>query len=214
MFNQKHKITNSILLLLFFSSFLFISALAIAKNENNKTSNTTDVTQAELLAQCPLSDGFDFPVGKPNAKGYYNAQKFGRNAHLGDDWNGRGGGNTDLGDPIYAVSDGIVFFAEDVKGGWGNVVRIYHNYGTKQQPRYIESFYAHLDKILVSKNTIVKKGQKIGTIGNVNGLYLAHLHLEIRDDINLPIGRGYSKNTKGYVDPTQFIRKHRKIKQP
>ncbi len=24
-----------------------------------------------------LSDGFDFPVGKPNAEGYYNAQSFG-----------------------------------------------------------------------------------------------------------------------------------------
>lgn len=33
-----------------------------------------------LFAQKPryLSDGFDFPVGKPDAKGYYNAQKFGK----------------------------------------------------------------------------------------------------------------------------------------
>ncbi len=27
-------------------------------------------------------------------RGYYNAQVFGKNNHLGDDWNGVGGGNT------------------------------------------------------------------------------------------------------------------------
>ncbi len=41
-----------------------------------------DEKQARLLALCPLSDAFDFPVGKPDAKKYYNAQKFGKNAHL------------------------------------------------------------------------------------------------------------------------------------
>ncbi|MBL4587064.1 MAG: hypothetical protein JKX84_08430, partial [Flavobacteriales bacterium] len=30
-----------------------------------------------------ISDGFDFPVGPPDAKGYYNAQPFGKNEHLG-----------------------------------------------------------------------------------------------------------------------------------
>ena len=42
----------------------------------------------------PVSDGFDFPVGPPDAKGYYDAQSFGKNRHLGSDWNGVGGGNT------------------------------------------------------------------------------------------------------------------------
>jgi hypothetical protein len=46
----------------------------------------------------PICDGFDYPVGKPNGKGYYNAQKFGENTHLGEDWNGVRGGNSDLGD--------------------------------------------------------------------------------------------------------------------
>lgn len=38
------------------------------------------------------TDGFDFPVGKPDADGYYNAQDFQENYHLGEDWNGNGGG--------------------------------------------------------------------------------------------------------------------------
>lgn len=37
-----------------------------------------------------LSDGFDFPVGKPNAKGYIDKQPFGKNFHLGEDWNAAG----------------------------------------------------------------------------------------------------------------------------
>ncbi|WP_062060469.1 M23 family metallopeptidase [Aquimarina longa] len=144
---------------------------------------------------------FDYPVGKPNGKGYYNAQKFTENNHLGDDWNGVGGGNTDLRDPIYAIANGYIFFAKDIKGGWGNVIRIIHQY----KGQYYESVYAHCDTILVAENTFIKKGAQIGTIGNANGIYYAHLHLEIRDHILMDIGGGYSENTSGYVNPTEFI---------
>ena len=154
-----------------------------------------------------LATTFDFPVGKPGAKGYYNAQGFGKNNHLGDDWNGVNGGNSDLGDPIYAVGNGYISSAKDLEGGWGNVIRIIHKlYNGKE----IESLYAHCDTILVKPKQWIKKGEQIGTIGNANGTYLAHLHLEIRDSINLSIGAGYSENTAGYLDPTKFIKDHRK----
>ena len=186
---------------------LLIVASTISTNFNLKAKDLA--SKAQILAKCPIADGFDFPVGKPNAKGYYNAQKFGKNYHLGEDWNGTGGGNSDLGDSVYAIANGIVAASEDLKGGWGNVVRIYHNVGNKQQPKYLESLYAHLQTSRVKAGSIVKKGEKIGTIGNANGHYLAHLHLELRDNIKLPIGPGYSKNTKGYLNPTQFIKKNR-----
>ena len=173
--------------------------------------SATAKPNSKLLSSCPITKSFDFPVGAPNAKNYYNAQKFGKNYHLGDDWNGKGGGNTDLGDPVYASGDGIVSFSDDIRGGWGNVIRIYHNYGTKQKPIYVESLYAHLNKRLIKAGSIVKKGTKIGTIGNAGGIYWAHLHFEIRDTLDLPIGQGYSKDTRGYIDPTKFIRSHRKI---
>ncbi len=152
-----------------------------------------------------ISDGFDFPVGIPNAKGYYNAQKFKENDHLGDDWNGLGGGNTDLGDPIHSIGNGYVSEVKDYNGGWGNVVQIVHQHKNK----LYKSLYAHCDTIMVSEGDYVKRGRQIATIGNCNGQYLAHLHLEIRDSISLDIGGGYSPITKGYLDPTQFIEDNR-----
>lgn len=157
-----------------------------------------------------IATSFNFPVGKPNAKGYYNAQRFGVNNHLGDDWNAVTGGNSDLGHPIYSVANGYVKIAKDYGGGWGNVIRINHKL---PNGKMVESLYAHCDTMIVTSKTWVKKGQKIGTIGNVNGQYYAHLHLEIRDNINLPIGGGYSSETKGYVNPTKFIKEHRALKK-
>lgn len=157
----------------------------------------------------PPADGFDFPVGPPEAKGYYNAQVFGKNDHLGDDWNGTGGGNSDLGDPVFSIGNGIVTFAEDVRGGWGRVLRIAHNVGSWEAPELIESLYGHLDTMLLSEGDTVQRGQQIGAIGNAHGIYFAHLHLEIRDTLGLPIGPGYDSETDGYLHPTAFIRAHR-----
>ena len=151
-----------------------------------------------------IVNSFDFPVGKPDAKGYYNALKFTKNGHLGDDWNGIGGGNSDLGDPIYSIANGYVSFAENIGGGWGNVIRIIHKY----KGAYYESLYAHCQTINVIEGDLIKKGEPIATIGNADGIYLAHLHLEIRDDIFMDIGGGYAENTTGYLNPTTFIKEN------
>lgn len=147
----------------------------------------------------------DFPVGPPDALGYYDAQPFGQNEHLGSDWNGNGGGDSDLGDAVHAIADGRVVLAEDLGGGWGNVVRIEHACGLG---RY-ESISAHLDAIVVSPGMRVVRGEPIGTIGTANGQYVAHLHLELRTRIGAPIGAGYGDATAGQLDPTAFIAAHR-----
>lgn len=155
-----------------------------------------------------ISDGFDFPVGKPDAEGYYNAQPFQQNAHLGDDWNATTGGNSDLGHPIYAISNGLVTEVKDYAGGWGNVLRIVHQLPNGQMR---ESLYAHCLEILVEEGDAITKGQQVATIGNADGLYYAHLHLEMRWKIAAPLGGGYSSDTTGYLDPTAFIRRFRVI---
>lgn len=155
-----------------------------------------------------LVDGFDFPVGKPNAKGYYDAQSFGVNNHLGEDWNGNKGSNTDLGDTIFAIAHGYVSLAEDLEGGWGNVIRVIHQFPAGRE---VESLYAHCEQMLVDEGDYVKRGQPIGTIGTANGQYVAHLHFEIRNQVGMPIGPGYSPIKDGYLNPTEFIKQNRPL---
>lgn len=150
---------------------------------------------------------YNFPVGIPNGYGYYNAQKFGENFHLGEDWNSNTGGNSDLGDPIYAIANGYIREVKDHGGGWGWVVRMLH---MNHDGTMIESLYAHCDTVLVKEGDWIKIGAKIATIGNAHGSYMAHLHFEIREDIHMPLGRGYGKNTKGFVIPTSYIQQNRK----
>ncbi len=158
------------------------------------------------------ADGFDYPVGKPDGKGYYNAQPFTKNNHLGDDWNGNNGGNSDFGDPITAIANGYVTQSINFMGGWGKIVRVVHAWKDKDQIKMVESLYAHMDKMTAKKGQWIHAGDEIGTIGNNDGQYLAHLHLEIREEPGMDIGGGYSSETKGYLDPTGFIKGHRRVK--
>jgi len=207
--------------LLYFLCIVICSlSVSCSKNSNttqestltHQTEETIDTTvtisdkKPVSVPSIKMTNGFDFPVGKPDAKGYYYAQKFGENYHLGDDWNGVKGGNSDLGDPIYSIGNGYVSHAKDIGGGWGNVIRIIHHIDDDTQ---VESLYAHCLKMNVQEGEYVNKGQMIGEIGNNNGQYPAHLHFEMRNEINLPIGGGYSDITKGYIDPTEFIKNNR-----
>lgn len=174
------------------------------------TDPTGEVAGAEAAAGSGAAAcaGFDFPVGPPDASGYYDAQPFGANDHLGNDWNGDGGGNTDLGDPVHSIAAGVVRIASDLGGGWGNVVRVVHACGEVPGGE-VESLYAHLDAIDVREGQRVARGERLGTIGTAGGQYRAHLHLELRARPGLPLGGGYGADTAGYLDPTEFIRRHR-----
>ncbi len=164
----------------------------------------------------PLADGFDFPVGPPDAEGFYDAQPFGGGSdHLGNDWNGDGGGDSDLGTPIHGLAHGLVIDASDHGGGWGGVVRVVHRVADPEggPDRLVESLYAHLERIDVEAGDAVVRGQPLGTMGNVGGLYLAHLHLELRARPGLPLGGGYGPPGERYLDPTAFIREHRPLQR-
>lgn len=159
---------------------------------------------APAPAAAALCGGFDFPVGAPDADGYYDAQPFGTNLHLGSDYNGNGGGDSDLGDAVHAVAKGEVVLAEDLGGGWGNVVRIVHACGETT----VESLYAHLDTMHVVPGMRIQRGFAIGTIGTAGGQYLAHLHFELRVVVGGAIGGGYGE-ADGHIDPGAFILAHR-----
>ena len=166
-------------------------------------------------AELPLASGFDFPVGPPTGTGYYKARGFWPNGHVGEDWNGKGGGNTDLGDPVYSIGDGIVVQSRDVRRGWGNVIIIRHVFMDKNSSvKIMDSLYAHLDSRNVVLNQIVKRGQRIGAIGNNRGMYLAHLHFETRKNLSIGMHRSsFAKTYSNYYSPTSFIRSYRNCEQ-
>jgi murein DD-endopeptidase MepM/ murein hydrolase activator NlpD len=163
-----------------------------------------------------LADGFDFPVGKPNADGYYKARglRLRSPQHYGEDWNGRAGGNTDIGAPVYAIADGIVSYAHDAKANWGNVVLTRHAYRdpASGQVKFCDTLNGHLNVMLVKTGQLIKKGQQIGTIGTHSGMYPAHLHFEIRHNLSIGLGRNrVPADMVNWADPTAFITKYRKL---
>lgn len=161
------------------------------------------------LTSAPVATAFDFPLCPPDAHKCYDAQPFGVADHLGEDW-GAASNNKDLGKPIYAIAEGVVVFAEDIGGGWGKVLRIVHRLREGENPRFVESLYAHFTDMLPQPGSLVRRGEKIGTLGTAGGLYEAHLHLELRSVVALPVGGGYGADQAGFLEPKKFIRAHRR----
>ena len=162
-------------------------------------------------ARTRTADGFDQPVGKPDAEGYYTSRGF-LSYHPGEDWNGLKGGNSDLGDPVYAIGNGYVTFARDAHMGWGNVVLIRHIFLENGQLQTIDSMYAHMDRVLVREGQQITRGQQVGTIGTNHGMYPAHLHFEIRKNLAIGINRSAFKcDLTNYCRPGEFIAAHRKL---
>jgi hypothetical protein len=159
------------------------------------------------------ADGFDMPVGKPNADGYYRSRGLIIGRHMGDDWNGNGMGNTDLGAPVYATAHGLIVYARDARMGWGKLVIIRHAYWEGGKWNYVDSLYAHLHQIFVREGQQAKRGQLVGSIGTNHGMYVAHLHFEIRKNLRIGINQGsYRKDLSNYYKPYEFILERRAIK--
>lgn len=161
------------------------------------------------LAALPTATRFDFPLGNENGAFAYNAQRFTENRHLGDDLNGIGGENSDFGDPIFAVADGRVLLTRDGGKGWGNVIIVLHAYEENGVRKYVQSYYGHVEAMLVRPGDDVRRGQQIATVGTANGAYFAHLHFEMREFITPFVGPGYRQDTRGWINPSEFIAKHR-----
>jgi murein DD-endopeptidase MepM/ murein hydrolase activator NlpD len=149
--------------------------------------------------------------------------------HLGADLNIAG--IDDLGEPIYAVANGLVWEAGWTQG-WGyylilqitaadNQSFILSNGQTVTQ---VYAFYGHLQQIaiinddglitgykaIVNGVTRVKRGWQIGTMGDGNGNYSPHLHFEIRTNGYRVRGTGYypvddTWYLSNYTDPIEFL---------
>ena len=55
-------------------------------------------------------------------------------------------------------------------------------------------------------------GAQIATMGTAHGLYDAHLHLEIRKNLEIGMSRAkFARDFNNYYDPSQFIASHRHL---
>ena len=159
-----------------------------------------------------VADGFDFPVAKPDGRGYKVYRGFIPGKHMGADMNAVKGRT---GDPIYSVAHGLVLMARDARGGWGNLVIVRHAYYANGRFNYVDSAYAHLERITVREGQQVVRGQQVGTLGSGGGRYAPHLHFEMRKNLNIGHDqRGHGKTFAHYFDPLDFIRRNRTLRRP
>ena len=138
-----------------------------------------------------------------------------------DDFNGIGGTDSDLGDPVYAIGDGEVVYAGTPSAGWGTVVIVGHRVpnagvdegggeGTPPRYRVIQSFYAHLDDVRVYVGKVVRRGEPIASIGpTAKGSNWPHLHFELRESRVIAPGVGYADSAMDRINPEEFFAKYR-----
>lgn len=170
---------------------------------------------AEQMAMTPDADGFQFPCGAPQGAMTYNAQAYGSpneqrgGKHTGDDINGIGGENSDLGEAVCAAGRGLVVYSGKPSPDWGNVVILAHR--LPGDDRIYQTLYAHLNERCVRTGETVARGERLGSIGTADGAYWAHLHFEViasrAVEAGMP-GYGAEGRMLNRLDPTAFIRRH------
>jgi hypothetical protein len=166
---------------------------------------------AAEIAALPEASRWDMPMGSEHGAMTYNAQPFRITRHLGDDLNGIGGMNSDLGDPVFAAATGTVVYRGIPSSGWGHMIILAHRVRDPQTGalEVVQSLYAHLDSMLVEPDQIVQRGTQIATVGTAFGKYLAHLHFEIRRGPYVFPGVGYADSPLNCLSPERFVAQHR-----
>ena len=111
---------------------------------------------------------------------WYSAQKFGNKTnygyHDGEDFNLKSGGDTDIGQPLYAVANGKIAYyhnASHPTTGFGRhlVIECDTTYGKRWY------HYAHCQEITAQAKTVTE-GEVIGKLGK-SGTTYAHLHFAV-----------------------------------
>ena len=120
------------------------------------------------LSQAKLVSKFGYRID-PFSKRYKR--------HEGHDFSAK------VGTDVFATADGMVISSK-YNGSFGNFIEISHGNGYK-------TIYGHLYKRHVKKGSYVKRGDKIGEVGNTGRSTAPHLHYEI-------------KHNNKRVDPDEF----------
>jgi hypothetical protein len=139
----------------------------------------TTVTAAGLSAvPAQAASGLRLPFAC--GAGFTGKVWSGHDPSLAIDFNGLGGGDSDLGMKIVAAGPGKVtrslYYDKASNVGYGNAIEIQH-------PSGVRTFYAHLRDRKVQVGDRVARGQLIGHLGKSSAKYslVAHLHYEQRN---------------------------------
>ena len=179
---------------------------------------------AHSLLDPTLADGFDFPVGNSDgAGGYINkatrkkyagwkvtgkpGEPDGALTHTGEAWNGSGGGDTDAGQPVYAIASGTVREVRESPRGPALVIE--HRFVENGTLRTVWSVSAGLAEVKLKPGDSVKRRQQIGVIARAESPQPVQLYLEIRTAPESP-----DDPVKNCTAPSAFIREHRKLTVP
>ena len=163
---------------------------------------------ANILPGLPVAEEFDTPLRPPDGAGAFISLPFMEAGHLGEDWT-TAKGDAALGEPVCSVADGWVSVAQDFENAWGKAVFICYRLSEGRWPPFVEVMLAQLNSIDVKPGQFVKRGQRIGTVGNANGTYQAHLHWEVRQPVGMGVGPGFQAGASGWLGPSEFISAHR-----
>jgi murein DD-endopeptidase MepM/ murein hydrolase activator NlpD len=176
------------------------------------TYQISSVSTSSANPSARSADGFDFPVGPPNAIGYSKSRGFRSGGHLGEDWITDGGSSKGFRSPVYAIGNGVVVLARDIHADWGNVVIVRHAWIENRQLRFTDSLYGHLDQIVVREGQQVRRGQQVGMIGTNHGMYPPHLHFEMHKDLSIGVNHAQgTRDLRSYWVPSDFITAHRHL---
>jgi murein DD-endopeptidase MepM/ murein hydrolase activator NlpD len=181
-----------------------------------------DFFAAYILPSLPVAEEFDTPLRPPDGEGAVVSFPFQEKDNLGESWT-TAKGDAALGEPVYSVADGWVSVAQDFQNAFGKVIFICYRLPEGRWPPFVEVMYAELNSIDVKAGDFVKRGQRIGTVGNGDGTYSvasgaagASLRWEVRQTVGMGLGPGFEANASGWLGPSEFITAHRgpRAKQP
>jgi murein DD-endopeptidase MepM/ murein hydrolase activator NlpD len=214
------RIAYLVVLAAWIAALWFALDFAAKKREPAKAIPTTQVDwakffEANVLPSLPVAEEFDAPLRPPDGAGAFVSHTFQDNGDLGESWT-TAKGDAAKGEPVYSVADGWVSVAQDFQSAFGKVIFICYRLPAGRWPPYVEVMYAEMDSIDVKAGDFVKRGQKIGTVGDGDGTYStakggsgASLRWEVRQSVGLGLGAGYDANASGWLGPSDFITAHR-----
>lgn len=88
------------------------------------------------------------------------------------------------GTAVQAAENGVVVYAGSELEGYGNLVLVRH------ADRWMTA-YAHMDRVLIKKGDVLKKGQSLGTVGSTGNVDSPQLHFEVRRGTKALDPKGY-----------------------